>query len=142
MEGHLQTSMDVWVDHNNMKAYGGFGLWLEPENVCHSITTRETPKRWMKERLFTKHCNTIEPMMLADDRKAIIYLVCPLFYTKHILQNHILTQNRDIQIRFRTCDPKLFNYSLIAQILKEVMDPKYLEVTLSNNLEWSNIYQP
>ena len=37
----------------------------------------------------------------------------------------------------RTRDPKLFNYSLTWQVLKEVMDAKYLMETLSNDLEWS-----
>ena len=36
-----------------------------------------------------------------------------------------------------TRDPKLFNYSLTGQVLKEVMDTKYLGVTLSNDVEWS-----
>ena len=37
----------------------------------------------------------------------------------------------------RTRDPKLFNYSLTGQVRVEVMDAKYLRVTLSNDLEWS-----
>ena len=37
----------------------------------------------------------------------------------------------------RTRDPKLFYYSLTGQVLEEVMDAKYLGVTLSNDLEWS-----
>ena len=37
----------------------------------------------------------------------------------------------------RTRDPKLFNYSLTGQVLEEVMDAKYLGVTLNNDLEWS-----
>ena len=37
----------------------------------------------------------------------------------------------------RTRDPKLFNYSLTGQVMEEVMDAKYLGVTLSNDLEWS-----
>ena len=37
----------------------------------------------------------------------------------------------------RTRDLKLFNYSLTGQVLEEVMDAKYLGVTLSNDLEWS-----
>ena len=36
-----------------------------------------------------------------------------------------------------TRDPKIFNYSLTGQVLEEVMDAKYLGVTLSNDLEWS-----
>ena len=35
----------------------------------HSITTRDTPKRRMMKTLFTRHRNTVEPMMLADNRK-------------------------------------------------------------------------
>ena len=37
----------------------------------------------------------------------------------------------------RTRNPKLFNYSLTGQVLEEVMDAKYLGVTLSNDFEWS-----
>ena len=37
----------------------------------------------------------------------------------------------------QTHNPKLFNYSLTGQVLEEVMDAKYLGVTLSNDLEWS-----
>ena len=37
----------------------------------------------------------------------------------------------------QTRDPKLFNYLLTGQVLEEVMDAKYLGVTLSNDLEWS-----
>ena len=37
----------------------------------------------------------------------------------------------------RTRDPKLFNYSLTGQVLEEIMDTKYLGLTLSNDLEWS-----
>ena len=37
----------------------------------------------------------------------------------------------------QTRDPKLFNYSLTGQVVEEVMDAKYLGVTLSNDLEWS-----
>ena len=46
--------------------------FTEPRNVCHSITTRETPKRRMKETLYTRHRNTVEPMMLANNRKATL----------------------------------------------------------------------
>ena len=37
----------------------------------------------------------------------------------------------------RTRNHKLFNYSLTGQVVEEVMDAKYLGVTLSNDLEWS-----
>ena len=45
---------------------------LEPENVCHSITTRATLKRQLKETLYTRHRNTAEPMIVGKDKKAIL----------------------------------------------------------------------
>ena len=39
---------------------------------CHSITTRATPKTQMKEALYTRHQNTVEPMMVEKDRKATL----------------------------------------------------------------------
>ena len=41
----------------------------------HISTTRETPKRRMKETLFTRHRNTVEPMMLAYNRKATLQTI-------------------------------------------------------------------
>ena len=35
----------------------------------------------------------------------------------------------------RTRGPKLFTYSLTVQVLEEVMDSKYLGVTLGNDLD-------
>ena len=45
---------------------------LEPGNVCHPITTRAIPERQMKETLYTRHLNTVEPMMVNNDRKAAL----------------------------------------------------------------------
>ena len=39
----------------------------------------------------------------------------------------------------RTRDTKLLYYSLTGQTLDEVMDAKYLAVTLSNDVEWSKL---
>ena len=44
---------------------------LEPENVNFSITTREPPKRIMKETLLTRHRSAVEPLMIAKDRKTL-----------------------------------------------------------------------
>ena len=46
--------------------------WKEPGNVCHPITTRATPERQMKETLYTRHQNTVEPMMVKHDRKVTL----------------------------------------------------------------------
>ena len=43
---------------------------MKTENVCHSITTKATPKRQMKETLDR---NTVEPMMVENDRKATLH---------------------------------------------------------------------
>ena len=45
---------------------------LEPGNVCHPITTMAIPERQMKETLYTRHRNTVEPMMVKNDRKATL----------------------------------------------------------------------
>ena len=45
---------------------------LKPGNVCHPITTRATPERQMNETLYTRHRNTVEPMMVNNDRKATL----------------------------------------------------------------------
>ena len=72
--GHLHIKAEMLKEKEDSKLLSAQHLarCLEPENVGHSITTRETPKRRMKETLFTRHRNTVEPMMLADNRKATV----------------------------------------------------------------------
>ena len=67
---------------------------LEPENVNNSITTRDTPKRRMKETLFTSHRSTLEPMMIAMDRKATLK------------QSTLRQSKKESSVRFR---PPLIN---------------------------------
>ena len=57
-------------EHSELLSAQYLNRCLEPENVCHSITTIDRPKRHMKETLFTRHRNTVEPMMFTADRKA------------------------------------------------------------------------
>ena len=45
---------------------------LEPGNLCHPITARAIPERQMKETLYTRHRNTVEPMMVKNDRKTTL----------------------------------------------------------------------
>ena len=40
--------------------------------MSDTVTTKETPKRSIKETLFTRHLNTVELMMLADNMKATL----------------------------------------------------------------------
>ena len=48
---------------------------LEAENFNFSITTREPPKRMMKETLFTRQCSAVEPLMIAKDRKTTLQAI-------------------------------------------------------------------
>ena len=61
-------------EHSELLSAQYLARCLEPGNVCHSITTRETPKRRMKETLFTRH-RTVEPMMLVKNRKATLQAI-------------------------------------------------------------------
>ena len=40
-----------------------------------SLSPQEKPLRQMKETLFIRHHNTVEPMMLADNRKATLLAI-------------------------------------------------------------------
>ena len=51
-------------EHSELLSAQYLARCLEPGNVCHPITTRAAPERRMKETLYTKHRNTVEPMMV------------------------------------------------------------------------------
>ena len=72
---HVEAEMLKVKEHSELLSAQYFARCLEPGNVCHSITTRETPKRLMKETLFTRHHNSVEPIMLADNRKATLQAI-------------------------------------------------------------------
>ena len=72
---HVEAKILKVREHSELLSAQYLTRCLEPGNVCHSITTRETPKRRMTETLFTKHRNTVEPMMLADNRKATLQAI-------------------------------------------------------------------
>ena len=69
---HVEAKMLKVSEHSELLSAQYLARCLEPGNVCHYITTRETPKRGMKETLFTRHRNTVEPMMLANNRKTTL----------------------------------------------------------------------
>ena len=69
---HVEDKMLKVREHSELLSTQYLARCLEPGNVCYSITTRGTPKRRMKETLFTRHRNTVEPMMLANNRKATL----------------------------------------------------------------------
>ena len=99
--------------------------------------------------LFLLHINDLPSVVFADD--CLIYINIKNKEDQIALQKDLnLLENwgNTWGMRFnaakcnimrvsRIRDPKLFNYSLTGQVLEEVMDSKYLGVTLSNDLEWS-----
>ena len=68
---HVEAEMLKVREHLELLSAQYLARCLEPGNVCHSITTRETPKVLMKKT----HRNTVEPMMLADNRKATLQAI-------------------------------------------------------------------
>ena len=72
---HVEAKMLKVREHSELLSAQYLASCLEPGNVFHSVTTRETPKRRMKETLFTRHRNTVEPIMLANNRKTTLQAI-------------------------------------------------------------------
>ena len=72
---HLLTEADMLTvrEHSELLSAQYLAKCMEPGNVCHPITTRATPRRQMKETLYTRHRNTVEPIMVEKDRKATLH---------------------------------------------------------------------
>ena len=69
---HIEANVLKVREHSELLSAQYLARCLEPGNVNNSITTRDKPKRRMKETLFTRHRSTVEPMMVANDRKATL----------------------------------------------------------------------
>ena len=69
---HIEAKVLKLRKHSELLSAQYLARCLEPGNVSNSITTRDTPKRRKKETLFTRHRSTVEPMMVANDRKATL----------------------------------------------------------------------
>ena len=61
---HTEAEMLKIKEHLELLSAQYLARCLKPGNVCHPITTRATPERQMKETLYTRHRNTVEPMMV------------------------------------------------------------------------------
>ena len=72
---HVEAEMLKVREHSELLSAQYLARCLEPDNVCHSNTTGEHPKKQMKETLFTRHRHTVEPIMLADNRKATLQAI-------------------------------------------------------------------
>ena len=72
---HAETNMLKVREHSELLSAQYLARYLEPENVNNSITTRDPPKRLVKETIFTRHRSAEEPMMIAKDRKATLQTI-------------------------------------------------------------------
>ena len=65
---HSETKMLQVEDHMHLLSVQYLVQCLDTENVCHHITKMDLPPREMKETIFTKHYQTVLPL-LANNRK-------------------------------------------------------------------------
>ena len=65
---HSETKMLHVEDHLNLLSAQYLVQCLDTENVCHHITKMDLPPREMKETIFTRHYQTVLPL-LANNRK-------------------------------------------------------------------------
>ena len=71
---HSETKMLLVKDHLNLLSAQYLVHCLDTENVCHHITTMDHPPRKIKETLFTRHNQTVLPL-LANTKKASLQAV-------------------------------------------------------------------
>ena len=69
---HAEANILKVNEHSELLSVQYLARCMEPENVNFSITTREPPKRMMKDTLFTRHRSTVKPMRIAKDRKTTL----------------------------------------------------------------------
>ena len=67
---HSETKMLLVKDHLNRLSAQYLIHCLDTENVCHHITTMDHPPREMNDRLFTRHNQTVLPLIdnMTDNR--------------------------------------------------------------------------
>ena len=90
-----------------------------------------------KVRLFADDCLIYRNIKNKEDQIALQKYLNLLENWNNTWGMHFEAPKCYIMRGSRTRDPKLFKYSLTGQVLEEVMDAKYLGVTLSDDLEWS-----
>ena len=67
---HSETEIIQVEDHLNLLSAQYLVQCLDTENVCHHITKMDLPPREMKETIFSRHNQTVLPL-LANNRKTL-----------------------------------------------------------------------
>ena len=115
---HMEAEMLKVREHSELLSAQYLARCLEAENVCHSITTRATPTRQMKETLFTRHRNTVEPMMVEKDWKATLQALYTDAVTKAVKshENNVVLDGRPPPISKSEKDLTRKERSTLAQV--------------------------
>ena len=81
---HAEDNMLKVKEHSELLSAQYLARCLEPNNVNFSITTREPPKRMMKETLFTRHRSAVEPLLIANDRKTTLHAIHTMAFNQAV----------------------------------------------------------
>ena len=92
---HSETQMLLVRDYLNLFSAQSLVHCLDTENVCYHITTMDHPLREMKETVFTRHNQTVVPL-LANTKKASLQAIHTSFVNTAI-EN--MTNNRVLNFR-------------------------------------------
>ena len=103
---HTEAEMLKVKEHSELLSAQYLARCLEPGNVCHPITTRAIPERQMKETLYTRHRNTVEPMMVKNDRKATLQALHTAAVVKAVQchERNVVLDGRPPPISNSVCD--------------------------------------
>ena len=96
---HSETKMIQVEDHLNLVFAQYLVQFLDTENVFHHITKMDLPPREMKETIFTRHYQTVLPL-LVNNRKDTLYALHTSFVNTEIdnMKDNRVLNNRPPRI--------------------------------------------
>ena len=68
---HNETEMLTVKQHSDLLSAQYLVQCLDPDHVCHNITTMDVPPRQMKHTLHTRHYPTVQPMLAATKKETL-----------------------------------------------------------------------
>ena len=68
---HNETEMLTVKQHSDLLSAQYLVQCLDPDHVCHNITTMDVPPRQMKHTLHTRHYPTVQPLLAATKKETL-----------------------------------------------------------------------
>ena len=68
---HNDTEMLTVKQHSDLLSAQYLVQCLDPDHVCHNITTMDVPPRQMKHTLHTRHYPTVQPLLAATKKETL-----------------------------------------------------------------------